>query len=134
MVRNKPSPTYGKDRGLGLPRRGRVPRCPCKGRDGCQRKGRAWVVGKGRSRRGGGESPLEPRKALKGGEIKEAVGQINLQHEAKVRGKRHHFVNTKADKTLKEKGIFTRATKRWAEPGLVRVKLGRKGESPHPAS
>ena len=27
------------------------------------------------------------------------MGQINLQHEAEVRGKRHHFVNTKADKT-----------------------------------
>ena len=27
------------------------------------------------------------------------MGQINLQHEAEVRGKRHHFGNTKADKT-----------------------------------
>ena len=26
------------------------------------------------------------------------MGQINLQHEAEVRGKRHHFVDTKADK------------------------------------
>ena len=38
-------------------------------------------------------------------------------------------------RTSKIEGNFrTRATKRWAEPGRVEVKQGRKGESPHPAS
>ena len=31
---------------------------------------------------------LEPRKAFEGGEIKEALGQIDLQHEAKSEGQK----------------------------------------------